>query len=272
MVVSLKDASLFVTLQEQNPSDTFIKIKNNTTEYELLIRQQGVSDSYTSLLPSITLPFAWVNPAANNIIVARLASNKCSSPEFECQIGEVNKATTYAVVMGPDMIKMSLRVVLVGRSRVLEFSTQNEELQEKKDNSMDLLFRVNLPALGISLISTASKRTCELLYISLSPFLFALVDQDGSTSVQLRIKTIIFDNNFQYENQFPVVFFAHNAKALKEKDLPHLDFICKVKNKEKASDVSFLFKIFIYLYLDYLYSQTWILSCKDLHKSRWSHN
>jgi len=237
LVISLKDASLFATLQEQDLSETSLKIKNNTSEYELVARQLGVPHSI-SIFPGSTMPFAWVNPAANNVIMLRLVTNEVSSFEFEYTIAEVNKPTKYSIQMKSQIIKLTLCAVLIGRSRIIEISTEKDEVKENEQDKINLLFRINLPALGISLISTAGQRKCELAYIRLSPFLFALVDQNGATSLQLRIKSIMLDNNYHRETQFPVTLFAHNVKELQENNLPHLDFICKIKNKQKESDVN----------------------------------
>ena len=238
--ISLKDASLFITLQEQNPSETLIQIKNNLKEYTLVVYQKDVLDHCYSVPPSTTSPFAWMQPCSKNIIMAKLILNEETSVEFECKITEINQITPYMITLGQKTITIFLRMVLMGRSQVLEFLLEAEENKEKKSDRVDRLFRVNLPGLGISLISSTKDRKCELAYISLSPFLFALVDKGGVTSIQLRIKSIMFDNNFQKNTQFPVTIFAHNAKALKEKNLPHFDFICKVKNKQKNSDVNLL--------------------------------
>jgi len=247
LLITIQDACLFITLQEQDPSDTSIQIKNNLEGHELIISQQGVGDSTHTIPSREKAPFAWVQPCLNNVIVAKLKSSKGeTSSEIKCKLNEINKSIKETVIMGNQSMPVSYSVTLSGRSRVVEFFS-GQPVEEVKDDETKFLVRVNLPSLGISLISAASNRKYELAYVSLTPFMFVAVDQNDSTSIQIRVKEIIVDNNARFDAPYPVAVFPQNLKKLRERELPCLDIICKIKNKHKNSDLLYLHDLGFYL-------------------------
>jgi len=270
LLITIQDACLFITLQEQDPSDTSIQIKNNLEGHELIISQQGVGDSTHTIPSREKAPFAWVQPCLNNVIVAKLKSSKGeTSSEIKCKLNEINKSIKETVIMGNQSMPVSYSVTLSGRSRVVEFFS-GQPVEEVKDDETKFLVRVNLPSLGISLISAASNRKYELAYVSLTPFMFVAVDQNDSTSIQIRVKEIIVDNNARFDAPYPVAVFPQNLKKLRERELPCLDIICKIKNKHKNSDVNLeifcpsnsFFSYYIYMILDFTWQRpafTWML-------------
>ena len=244
LLITIQDASLFITLQEQDPSDTSIQIKNNLDEYELLVHQYGVANCSYTVPSQGKIPFAWLQPSLNNVIIVKLSTPaKQTSSEIKCKLKEINKSLTEIVMLGNTSVIVSYIVSLSGRSRVVEFFI-GQEKEEAKDEECKFLMRANLPSLGISLISAASNKKYELAYISLTPFLLVVVDKGDTTALQLRIKTIVVDNNSRYDLPYPVIVFPQNIKKLKERDLPCLDFIIKIKNKQKESDVKINFILF----------------------------
>ena len=237
LLITIQDASLFVTLQEQDQSDASIQIKNNLKEYELVVHQYGVANCSYTVPSEGKIPFAWLQPSLNNVIIVKLSTpSKRTSSEIKCKLQDINKSITEVVMLGSSSVIVSYIVSLSGRSRVVEFFIGHEK-DEKKEEECKFLLRANLPSLGISLISAASNKKYELAYISLTPFLLVVVDKGDSTALQVRVKSIVVDNNSRYDLPYPVIVFPQNLKKLQERDLPCFDFICKIKNKQKESDV-----------------------------------
>lgn len=236
LLITIQGASLFITLQEEDASDTSIQIKNNTQDHNLLVHQYGVANSHSVVKPKEKIPFAWLQPCLNNIVIVRLKKNNETSSEIKCQLSEINKNISETVLFGSKETTISYHVSLHGRARVIKFYIGKDE-NEAKEEEFRFLFRAMLPALGVSLISAASNKKYELAYISLTPFLFVVVDKNDTTAIQVRIKAITIDNNMRYDVLYPVTMFPQNLKKLQERDLPYLDFICKIKNRHKKSDV-----------------------------------
>ena len=236
LLIKIQDASLFITLQQQDSADSSIQIKNNIEEYDLIIHQETVANNEYRIVPHEKIPFGWVQPCRNNVIVAKIANKKEVSSEITCNLNDINKPVTEVVMLGTGATTISYYVTLHGRARVIKFYT-GKDVKENKDEEFNFLFRACVPSLGISLISAASSRKYELAYISITPFMFVVVDKNDATTLQLRIKSIVIDNNIRYDVLHPVTLLPQNLKQLRERDLPYLDFICKVKNRHKPSDV-----------------------------------
>ncbi len=201
------------------------------------MNQYGVVNCNYNVPPNQKIPFAWLQPSLNNTILVKLSkpSNQTSS-EIKCKLNEINKPITEIVMLGSSSVSVSYHVSLSGRSRVIEFYMKKEKTENVEEESR-FLIRANLPSLGISLISAATNKKYELAYISLTPFLFVVVDKGESTAMQVRVTKIIVDNNTRYDAPYPVLLFPQNLK-LKENDLPCLDFLCRMKNRQKPSDVT----------------------------------
>ncbi len=91
MVVVMDDASLSISLREQNPKEALIQIKNNTKDLDFVILQEGFENAY-SIKPTETLPFAWTQPSAKNVISASVSKDDQNSTWFNCTLGEINKS------------------------------------------------------------------------------------------------------------------------------------------------------------------------------------
>jgi hypothetical protein len=119
-------------------------------------------------------------------------------------------------------------VSLQGASRVLKFFTIKPKDLEKTDSESDMLIRAHLPSLGISLISAAGTKKIELVYICFAPIMFVMVNKNDTTSIHLRVKALIIDNNSSDDPLYPVMMYPEQAHKLMDTDLPFMDFICKI--------------------------------------------
>lgn len=239
-MITIQDASLFITLQEQNPADAAIQLKNSIDNFNLVVQQFGASKDYVyTIPPKSSLPFAWVEPSLNNILVVSLEGPEGLSSKVKCKFSDINTTTIETVTFPSGPVVLSYFVTLQGRSRVLSFYI-GKEVKENQEDQMKFLCRAIFPSLGISLISAATSKKCELAYISLTPFMFVMVDKDDTTEIQVRIKSIIIDNNARHDVLYPVILFPQNIKTLRERDLPYLDFVCKMRNRHKPTDVKYL--------------------------------
>lgn len=262
-MVTIQDASLFITLQEQNPADAAIQLKNSIDNFNLVVQQYGAAKEYLQMIPPrSSLPFAWVEPSLNSTLVVRLEGPEGQSTKIKCNFSDINTTTIETVTFPSGPVVLSYFVTLQGRSRVLTFYI-GKEVKENKEEQTKLLCRAIFPSLGISLISAATSKKYELAYISLTPFLFVVVDKDDTTELQVRIKSIIIDNNARHDVLYPVILFPQNLKTLRERDLPYLDFVCRMRNRHKPTDVKFFNLVFLIFFLDDVLQRSRILSRRN---------
>lgn len=264
----MQNAGLFIVLQEQNSSDTLIKVYNGTTVYDLLVHQKSsLNDSY--IVPSQdTLPFAWTNPCADTRVIVELTTDKLISSEIECSLDKLNEPVKKIVkfrsrdngFLHPNEKTICFVVLLVGRAKVLkvfENDIVKEESPKKRSNS---LIRCSIPGLGFSLISTANAQKHEMAYISARPLIVAIVSDNETTEAQIRIQSLIIDNNARDNALYPVIMLPYKMKQLKENNLPYIDLAFKLRKSQKDTDVTtYLPSDYTLTFLDFVYQRSCIL-------------
>ncbi len=249
--VALKDTYLFMTLEEQEPSQALIQIENKIPTGDLQVNQYGVNDCYFVVKNEERLPFAWNQPSKETKLVVRLMIQNEISSEIICSLDEINKMRTEFVsirtmnVTGSNKtvkVTVSYCVILQGNTRTIQFyAGEKKEIvgKNKSNSATSLLIRTNLGAIGISLISTASHQKNEIAYICFAPIIVAYVFKDDILSFQIRILTLVIDNNSSEYARFPVILFPEKSTRVKGRDLPFLDIVCNIRNKKQPTDVKF---------------------------------
>lgn len=227
-----------MTLEEQEPSDTLIQIQNNTGIFDLKVHQWGSTECSFKVKSNSKIPFAWIQPCLYHKIVVKLILEGETSSEMICSLDKINQTNTDTVTFKSGNVSVSYYVVLQGRSKIIKIFTMENKEVEKRSESSDLLLRAHLPSLRISLISAATSRKYELAHMCAAPIMFVYVNKNDMTSIHLRVKMMIVDNNIFEDAMYPVMIYPERANRLKEKDLPFLDIIMKVQNKKKDSDVT----------------------------------
>lgn len=237
LTVTLEDAYLFLTLEEQSPDEAFIKLHNHSA-YEIQVNQYSTTGHDFILKHNETSPFAWNEPSKGNKLSVKVLAEGMESTSIICSLDAINEPSYESVELGGKNIPLAYKVMLQGSCRVVHFFTENRKSMEevKEDEKIPVFhLRADLESVGVSFISAAGKKKCELGYICMAPVTFVMNDYEVNNEFQLRVGIFMVDNNME-NSLYPVMMFP----ASTSKEGPFLDIVCNLNNKERDSDVNSL--------------------------------
>jgi hypothetical protein len=233
--VTLEDAYLFLTLEEQKPEEAIIKLQNHTP-YDLQVSQFSTTGHDYLVRPQEMIPFAWNEPCKGNKLSVKVLDKDKDSGMIVCSIESINELIVESFELNSKLLFLTYKVVLQGSSRVVHFYTDDRKsIIDKREEEKTLVFhfRAELESVGISFISAATKKKYELAYVCMAPVSFILNDYEINNEFQLRIGIFMVDNNME-STLYPVMMFPVSSN----KEGPFLDIVCNLNNKERESDVT----------------------------------
>ena len=235
--VTQEGATLFATLEEQEPSETSYQIVNNLDTFSILVHQIGYPDQCFIVKNNSKIPYAWANSIAKNTLVAKLCIENEYSDEMSISLNGVKELKTEKLNFRNESIVISHYIKIKGKSKILKFT--HEKILKQRENQVRLQILGSFKGIGLSLISKIKKRRIELFYLSLAPFYFALIENGQSTTMQVRIKYITIDNMINMNVTYPVMLYPeHITKEKEAKQKYTLDLLFRKKNFKDSTQVN----------------------------------
>lgn len=237
--ITLQKNFMLLNLEEQEGKDASIQLHNRTSSLTLEIEQKGVKYTRFQVLPNHKVPFSWIEPLETKEIIVKVIQFENPIHQFSIEIDKIGEVINTELPHEEHDKGLYYIITLEGSSRVIKFLDYHFERRQTSSSISEKvdLFRAKIPAFGISLISAAGEKKVELLYIKFSPIQFLLEKKEKFTSMHLRIKSLKIDNNCVEDQIYPLMVFPENTAKLDRGMYPFLDFILKINNRAKPTDV-----------------------------------
>lgn len=233
-------STYYLTLQEQEPYETLIRIENCSDDLSLIVGTQEIP-----LGPKLKMPYAWVEPSKNEeipIIVEYKNQRPTNLPKMMCLLKKVNCEVTQ-VLNYPDKtsLTVSYYVVLEGGARVLKFNYNALAANYKNPYSRKISVIFEIESVGVSIIGKPNNNKSELLYISVYKALGIIDYENERNSWHFQAQDLHIDNNMNENVLFPVLFSSINEDGL------FFQLDVKFKNRKKKLEVNFSTTIYFRL-------------------------
>ena len=218
---TIVDKSILYTIIEEqtDPNSLGYRILNDYPECSIRLHQNHPKSEKQMHIFNIDgtqqKGFSWQKPLLNKEIKFYIIFK---NPLYDiltvrCQPDKVNTVENFSIQSKgrPINSKVSMRIFMDGSTRVIRFFpfTRQEE-EAPKQEVEKFSFTMNVPAVGISFISTIKDVRKEVLFMKVKDFEFMWVESTDKRTFHMRVRHLQIDNNSSSQAQYPVLFTPYN--------------------------------------------------------------